>query len=170
MEQIYAYGSTDTERSVEETSLTTNIHNKEEIQKRSSPRHNKTSIQQKKKQKCEQKNEAMEEDNEDEDFKQSKKNFYRALENNSDKYIPENARAKFPMKAKIQKIIHMLTHDKTLPSCGKKHSLMKKWTVKGGKLCHATANKTHRTRTVTAYEEIFDQIFKVDKKKTFRGP
>ena len=169
MDEIYAYGSTDTERSVEETSLTTNIHNKEEIQKRrSSPRHNKTSIQQKKKQKCEQKNEALEEDNEDEDFKQSKKNFYRALENNSDKYIPENARAKFPMKAKIQKLIHMLTHDKTLPSCGKKHSLMKKWTVKGGKLCHATANKTHRTRTVTAYEEIFDQIFKVDKKKNFQ--
>ena len=104
--------------------------------------------------------------NEEEDIENSRIKFYNAIESNCDKYIPPNARRKFPVKTKIDKLIQMFTGP--MPSCPLKHSLEKKWTVKDGKLCHATTKNKEKGRKVTAYEDIFHQIFKVDKMNDFQ--
>ena len=81
---------------------------------------------------------------EEEDIENSRIKFYDAIESNCDKYIPPNARGKFPVKTKIAKLIQMFTGDKPMPSCPMKHSLTKKWTVIDGKLCHATTKKSRK--------------------------
>ena len=85
---------------------------------------------------------------ENEDIENSRIKFYDAIESNCDKYIPPNARGKFPVKTKIAKLIQMFTGDKPMPSCPMKHSLTKKWTVIDGNLCHATTQKKQRGRKV----------------------
>ena len=159
--------STESELSEQEQCSTTTLAKTKKV-KRPFSRKQKSSHQKRKKQRRKQCNESMEAEEEEEEIKESRQNFYRAIENNCDKYIPTNARGKFPMKEKIPKIIQLLTNNIDMPNCGMKHSLMKKWTVIDGKLCCATKKNMHGARKVTAYEDIFYQIFKVDKSKNFQ--
>ena len=113
-------------------------------------------------------NRSVEAEEDDKEMKQSRGYFYRELEKNCNTYLLPNARGKFPMKDKVPMLIELLTGDKSMPNCRKKNNLKAKWTVIDGELCSASSKKSHGKKKITAYEDIFDVIFKVDKSKKFQ--
>ena len=103
-----------------------------------------------------------------EEIRDSKQKFYQAMENNCDKFIPSGARSKFPMKEKIPDIVNLIENKDEIPTCSQKNGLLRKWCVHDGKLCSVPKKDGDEFKLVIAYEDIFDQIFNIDRRKHFK--